>query len=423
MQYQNSYNFAKAADADDPLAVYRSEFIFPDAPAGKETLYFCGNSLGVQPKRSARYVQQTLGDWSRLGVKGHFEGEGRFADYYKKLQPTLAMLVGARIHEVTAMSTLTINLHLMMATFYRPEGKRVKILMEAGAFPSDQYAVESQVRWHGFNPEKTIIEVQPASGNYHLETQAIIEAISEAGDELALVMFSGVNYYTGQVFDMEAITKAARNVGANVGFDLAHAMGNIPMKLHDWDADFAVWCTYKYLNSGPGAVAGLYVHEKHAMAPDLPRLAGWWGYDEKIRFKMEKGFKPMYGAEGWQLSNENILSLASIRGSLELFAEVGIEAIRQKSEQLTGYLEFILEEIEFLEVITPKHARGAQLSVKAREDIGRHFFEYLLSEGVFCDWREPGITRLAPAPLYNSFSDIWKLGQLLENYRQQFVKS
>lgn len=423
MHYQNSYNFAKAADADDPLAVYRSEFTFPDAPAGKETLYFCGNSLGVQPKRSAMYVQQTLHAWANLGVKGHFEGEGRFADYYKRLQPTLAMLVGARTHEVTAMSTLTVNLHLMMATFYRPAGKRVKILMEAGAFPSDQYAVESQVRWHGLDPEQSIIEVIPAEGHFHLETEDIVESISKAGDELALVMFSGLNYYTGQVFDMEAIVKAARKVGANVGFDLAHAMGNIPMKLHDWDADFAVWCTYKYLNSGPGSVAGLFVHEKHAMNPELPRFAGWWGYDEKTRFKMEKGFKPMYGAEGWQLSNENILSLASMRGSLELFAEVGIEAIRQKSERLTGYLDFILDGIDFLEVITPKHARGAQLSVKAREDIGRHFFEYLLAEGVFCDWREPGITRLAPAPLYNSFSDVWKLGQLLENYRQQFVKS
>jgi kynureninase len=421
MVYQNTYDFAKAADADDPLSILRREFTFPDAPAGKETLYFCGNSLGIQPKRSVKYVQQTLQDWAKLGVKGHFEGEGRFADYYKKLQPTLAMLVGARVHEVTAMSTLSVNLHLMMATFYQPKGKRTKILMEAGAFPSDQYAVESQVKWHGLNPEEAIVEVSPETGKFYLETEAILDAITLAGEELALVMFSGVNYYTGQVFDMEAIVQAARKVGAYVGFDLAHAMGNVPVELHDWDADFAVWCTYKYLNSGPGAVAGLFVHEKHAQAVELPRLAGWWGYDEKTRFNMEKGFKPMYGAEGWQLSNENILSLASMRGSLELFAEVGMDAIRQKSERLTGYLEYILEDIDFLSIVTPRHARGAQLSVKAREDIGRHFFEYLISEGVFCDWREPGITRLAPAPLYNSFADVWKLGQLLESYRERFV--
>ena len=384
-------------------------------------LYFCGNSLGLQPKSVRQRLLEELDQWATHAVEGHFRGQRPWMYYHKFLTPQTARLVGALPHEVVVMNTLTTNLHLMMVSFYRPTDRRYRILMEAGAFPSDQYAVESQVRWHGFDPSDAVVEVAPRAGEDVLHMVDIERAIEQVGDSLALVLFGGVNYYSGQWYDLPAITRVAHRVGAYAGFDLAHAAGNVPLALHDWDVDFAVWCSYKYLNSGPGGPAGIFVHERHGNAPELPRFAGWWGHCEEERFLMRKGFKPMRGAEGWQLSNAQILSFAAHLASLDLFDAAGMDALRAKSLLLTGYLEYVLdsvgEHLPDLHILTPRQPqqRGCQLSVRMGTR-GKALFEYLSAHGVMADWREPDVIRLAPVPMYNSFEDVWRLGELLRSW-------
>lgn len=415
--FSPTLEFARELDRQDPLRSYREQFHFPQHQ-GSDVLYFCGNSLGLQPKGVKDALLQELEHWQTYGVEGHFRGEMPWMYYHKFLSAQTARLVGAQEEEVVVMNTLTTNLHLMMVSFYRPTSDRYKIVMEAGAFPSDQYAVESQVRFHGFAPEEAIVEVAPREGEETLRTEDIIETIERQGAQTALVLFAGVNYYTGQFFDLPEIAAAGRRVGARVGFDLAHAAGNLPLQLHDSKADFAVWCSYKYLNSGPGGPSGVFVHERHAHAPDLPRFAGWWGHDESQRFFMRKGFVPMRGAAGWQLSNAQIFSFAAHKASLDLFDEVGMPALREKSLLLTGYLEFLLQELNRAQpryrVITPTDpaARGCQLSILTGSD-GKELFDHLSANGAVCDWREPNVIRVAPVPLYNSFEDVWRLAELL----------
>ncbi len=417
MHYENTLAFAQSLDAADPLRHYRDQFLFPQHD-GQPVRYFCGNSLGLQPRSVRPALLAELEQWQTHGVEGHFRGELPWMHYHKFLTEQSARLVGALPHEVVVMNTLTVNLHLMMVTFYRPTKERFKIIMEAGAFPSDQYAVESQVRWHGFEPETAIVEIAPRPGEDRLRTEDILQTIEKEGAQTALVMFAGVNYYTGQFYDLEKIAAAGHTAGAYVGFDLAHTAGNLPLKLHDWGPDFAVWCSYKYLNSGPGGPSGAFVHERHADNPTLPRFAGWWGHDESERFKMRKGFKPMRGAEGWQLSNAQIFSFAAHKASLDIFDEAGMEALRAKSLQLTGYLEFILDEVNreknLFRIITPRDAaqRGCQISALTDER-GRALFDFLSANGVVADWREPNVIRFAPVPMYNSFEDVWGLGALL----------
>ena len=417
MHYENTLAFAQAQDRQDPLRDYRQQFLFPQHN-GHPVLYFCGNSLGLQPKSVRPALLAELDQWATHGVEGHFRGEKPWMHYHKFLTPASARLVGALPHEVVVMNTLTVNLHLMMVSFYRPDARRFKIVMEAGAFPSDQYAIETQVRWHGFDPEQAIVEIAPRAGEDTLRTEDIVHIIEQEGPGIALVLFGGVNYYTGQFYDLQAIAAAAHRVGAYAGFDLAHAAGNLPLHLHDWDADFAVWCSYKYLNSGPGGPSGAFVHERHGQNPNLPRFAGWWGHDESERFQMRKGFKPMRGAEGWQLSNAQILSFAAHQASLDIFDAAGMAALRDKSLRLTAYLEFILEETNReknrFRLITPKDpaARGCQISALT-DARGKALYDRLSANGVVADWREPNVIRLAPVPLYNSFEDVWRLGQLL----------
>jgi kynureninase len=420
MRFDNTLSFARRLDRQDPLRAFRAQFRFPKHE-GKPVHYFCGNSLGLQPKTMRRAMMHELDQWEQYGVEGHFEGELPWMHYHKFLVDQTAGVVGALPQEVVVMNTLTVNLHLMMVSFYRPNAGRFKIIMEAGAFPSDQYAMESQVRWHGFDPETAIIEIAPRPGEDNLRTEDIIHTIESTGDSLALVMFGGVNYYTGQWFDLPAITDAAHRVGAYAGFDLAHAAGNVPVRLHDWDVDFAVWCSYKYLNAGPGGPSGVFVHEKHGSNPEIPRFAGWWGHDETERFKMKKGFKPMQGAAGWQLSNAQIFSCASHKASLDIFAAAGIDRLREKSLLLTGYLEFILDTVNrdknLFRIITPRTPRDRGCQISALTDSnGKALFDYLSAHGVICDWREPNVIRFAPVPLYNSFQDIWHLGQLLNQW-------
>lgn len=415
--FEPSFEFAQKLDQADPLRSFREKFVFPQHH-GEPVLYFCGNSLGLQPIAVRDAVNAELDHWGEHAVEGHFRGEKPWMYYHKFLTEATARLVGALPHEVVVMNTLSVNLHLMMVSFYRPSGKRYKIIMEAGAFPSDQYAVESQVRFHGYDPSDAIVEVAPREGEETLRTADILETISRHGNETALVLFSGVQYYTGQFFDLKAITEAAHLAGAYAGFDLAHTAGNLPLELHEWGPDFAVWCSYKYLNSGPGGPSGVFVHERHANSPELPRFAGWWGHDEESRFRMEKGFRPMHGAAGWQLSNAQILSFAAHLASLNLFDEVGMTRLREKSLALTAYLEYTLKNardrgLDF-RIITPADSpsRGCQLSLLTGPD-GRALFDRLTAQGVVTDWREPNVIRFAPVPLYNSFTDIWKLGKLL----------
>lgn len=425
--FQNSQVFAHQMDDADELRSFRSQFIFPKHQ-GQDVLYFCGNSLGLQPKAIREALLAELDHWSEYGVEGHFRGEQPWMYYHKLLMEPSARLVGALPHEVVVMNTLTVNLHLMMVSFYRPTASRFKIVMEAGAFPSDQYAMESQVRWHGFDPDEAIIEIAPRAGEEILRTEDILEVIQREGDEIACVMFSGVNYYTGQFYDLQAITKAAHQAGAYAGFDLAHTAGNLPLRLHDWGADFAVWCSYKYLNSGPGGPSGVFIHERHANNPNLPRFAGWWGHDESERFQMRKGFKPMHGAAGWQLSNAQILSFAAHLASLRLFDAAGIEKLRAKSQHLTQYLEFILDDINQespqFHIITPRDpaSRGCQLSLLCHAN-GRSLFTFLTENGAIADWREPNVIRFAPVPLYNSFEDVWRLGTLIREFSGNLATS
>jgi len=434
ISYENSRAFALKMDQIDPLRDFREAYFFPSFK-GKNALYFCGNSLGLQPKGAQEAVEYELGRWRDLGVEGHFEGDLPWTIFHKSLTAASAHVVGAHEDEVIVMNTLTVNLHLMMVSFYRPTRARYKILMEAGAFPSDQYAVESQVRWHGFDPAEAIIEVVPRAGEDLLRTEDILSAIEANRENIALVLFGGVNYYTGQAYDMAEITKAAHAIGALAGFDLAHAAGNIPLHLHDWGADFGVWCTYKYMNSGPGALSGAFIHQRHGHNKELPRFAGWWGHDEGRRFLMEKGFVPIPGASGWQLSNAPILSFAPMRVSHEHFLKAGMEAIRAKSLLLTGYLEFLISRLNAersrFRMITPHNPteRGAQLSLLTGAD-GKELFTYLTNHGVICDWRahnlpensnhdpggKAGVIRLAPAPLYNNFEDVFALVQLIRNF-------
>jgi kynureninase len=409
-QFQPGEDFAVAMDAHDPLKEFRQQFLLPKI-AGDDCVYLCGHSLGLQPKAAAAYIEQELKDWAGLGVEGHFQARNPWMPYHRLLTEQTAELVGAKPLEVVVMNSLTVNLHLMMVSFYRPTRARHKIVVERGAFPSDRYAVDSQIRFHGFDPVTTLIELAPRSGENCLRDEDIESLIERAGDEIALIMLGGVNYGTGQAFDMERITRLGHARGCPVGFDLAHAAGNLYLKLHEWGPDFAVWCSYKYLNGGPGCVAGCFVHERHARAWDLPRFAGWWGHDEQSRFEMGPNFQPMSGADGWQLSNPSIVSLAALRSSMDIFHEAGMERLRAKSLSLTAYLEFLLDQKASpnFSIVTPrdKERRGAQLSIRISQG-GRSFCERLTKEGVVGDWREPDTYRVAPVPLYNSYREVFR---------------
>lgn len=409
MTYLATASFAEEMDHKDPLGSIRAKFHIPKDPKGEDCVYLCGNSLGLQPKSVEAALKQELEDWKNLAVEGHFRAKHPWMPYHEFLTKQLANLVGARPIEVVAMNGLTANLHLMMVSFYRPTKARHKILIEAQCFPSDRYAVESQIRYHGFDPASSLIALAPRAEEALLHTEDIERVIEQEGDTIALILIGGVNYYTGQCFDMPRITQAGHRKGCVVGFDLAHAVGNVPLALNEWDVDFACWCSYKYLNSGPGSVAGCFVHERHAENPALPRFAGWWGHDKKTRFKMGPDFHPMSGAEGWQLSNPPILSLAAVKASLDIFDAVGMRTLREKSLKLTGYMEFLLDELKSkaFSIITPRDPkeRGCQLSIVLKKD-GRALFEGLQAQGVMCDWREPDCIRVAPVPLYNSFSDV-----------------
>lgn len=427
MDFKNDLAYAQSLDEADQLKDLRSEFWIP-AQDGKDSIYLCGNSLGLQPKQTQEVLGTQLNAWRNHGVEGWFNGEEPWLTYHRKLTPVLAAIVGAHTNEVTVMNSLTVNLHLLLVSFYKPKGKRFKILMEGGAFPSDQYAVESQVRFHDYDPKEAIIEIFPREGEYTLRTEDIIQQIETHADELALVLFGGINYYTGQLFDLETIAGAAHQAGAYVGFDLAHAAGNVPLKLHEWDADFACWCSYKYMNSGPGGISGIFVHQKHHQDEQLGRFAGWWGYKLDERFKMTPGFRPEAGADGWQVSTSPILLMAVHDAALQLFEKAGgITALHEKSIKLTAYLEFLITQInnnlnhELFKIITPKdiNQRGSQLSVICR-DQGKAIFDYLVSKGVIGDWREPDVIRLSPVPLYNSFNDVYYAAMHLADAAQQF---
>ncbi|MDG2426681.1 MAG: kynureninase [Flavobacteriales bacterium] len=404
---------ARALDAGDPLAAERANFHMPQHPSrGGEALYFTGNSLGLQPRAAEHIIAEELEDWRKFGVEGHFKSRRPWVNYQDELTDGLALIAGARPLEVVAMNTLTVNLHLLLISFFRPSGNRTQLMIEAGAFPSDRYAALSQLQLHGLNPEDHLIEIAPRPGEHTLRTEDIEARIAQAGNRLACCALSGVQYYTGQLFDMARITAAAHKVGATCGFDLAHAAGNVPLKLHDWNVDFACWCGYKYLNGGPGCAAAAFVHERHARRPELLRLAGWWGHNADRRFKMEPDFDSMSGASGWQMSNAPVMNMAALYASLETFKRVGIVALREKSLALTAFLESGIHAVatdtgERLEILTPADptARGCQLSVVAHGH-GLELFKQLTDRGVIADWREPGVIRLAPVPLYNSFEDI-----------------
>jgi kynureninase len=415
--FEASLDFARLLDKQDPLADFKNLFHFPqhkDEPA----IYFCGNSLGLQPKSVSAAIETELNTWKELAVGGYFNGPNPWLHYQEYLKPSLAKLVGAKEMEVSAMNALTVNLHLLMLSFYNPTKERFKIIMEAGAFPSDQYAVETLVKHFGLHPSDAIIEIAPLDGKKTLSTAQIIDAIEHTGNELAMVLFGGINYYTGQFFDLKAITSAAHKVGAIAGFDLAHVTGNIPLSLHDWDVDFAAWCSYKYLNAGPGAVGGYFVHEKHAINANISRLAGWWGNDEKERFKMEKGFIPKTNASGWNISTAQVFNMVGLKASLLIIDQANIHRMREKSIVLTAYLSFLLHQLDRIsfEIITPadKDQRGAQLSLYFKER-AKEIHNKLIDNGVIVDFREPGVIRVAPAPLYCSFEDVFKFYEILKN--------
>jgi len=413
MNNKNTLEFATQLDKEDQLSSYRNEFHIPRDKEGNELIYLCGNSLGLQPKRTKAYLDQELSDWARWGVEGHFHAKNPWMPYHEFLSEGYSKIVGAKKSEVVAMNSLTVNLHLMMVSFYRPHAKRHKIVIEADAFPSDIYAVNSQIIHHGYDPTNSLIKLKARAGETAIRAEDIAQIISEKGDEIALIMLGGVNYYTGQVFDFKTITSLAHQKGILIGFDLAHAAGNIKLELHKWDVDFAVWCSYKYLNSGPGSVAGAFVHEKHHKS-NLPRFAGWWGHNKENRFKMPDDFEPIASAEGWQLSNPPILSLAAIRASLSIFDEVGMDRLIEKSKKLSDYLIFLLQNIETdkVNIITPKK-RGCQISIQVKNG-NKKLFDNITKKGVIADWREPDVIRIAPVPLYNSFTDVYKFYKILE---------
>ena len=418
LEFNNTLQFALDADAVDPIAHFKKQFYFPQHN-GKDSIYFCGNSLGLQPKSLAKAMDVEMKSWRELAIGGYFGGCNPWLRFHEYLQPSLSKIVGAGTHEITVMNSLTVNLHLLMLSFYKPTIDRYKIIMEAGAFPSDQYAVETLVKHFGLDPDHAIIEIAPKEGEKLLDEKDILQTIADAGSELALVMMGGINYYTGQFFNLPAITTAAHAVGAIAGFDLAHVAGNIPLQLHDWQVDFAVWCSYKYLNAGPGAVGGVYVHEKWAADQNLPRLAGWWGNDEKTRFKMEKGFIPKQDASGWNISTTQVFNMIGLKASLEIFEAAGIIALRKKSMELTSYLEFLLKQIPNLvfEIITPTdpEQRGAQLSLYFK-DRGRAIHDKMIENGIIVDYREPGVIRVAPAPLYCSYEDVYQFYSILKEH-------
>ncbi|MEW7291016.1 kynureninase [Aquimarina sp. 2304DJ70-9] len=419
MQFKNTREFAQKLDQQDILRTYRDQFIFPKVN-GEQVIYFTGNSLGLQPKSAQKYVDEVMNDWAELAVEGHFYAKKPWWDYHERLAQPLSKIVGAKPSEITVMNTLTVNLHLLMVSFYRPQGKRYKIICEEKAFPSDQYMLQSQVRFHGYDPKDAIVEIKKREGEHNFRIEDILATIQEVGEECALLLIGGVNYYTGQVFDMKTITKAGHDVGAFVGWDLAHGAGNIKLKLHEWDVDFASWCSYKYMNSGPGNASGCYVHERFHNQKDIPRFEGWWGTSRETRFLMKPEFEPMPNADAWQLSNAPILAMAPYLASLELFDEVGMDALIEKRNLIVSYLEFVLKEIDAevestFEIITPSspEERGTQLSVFLHGE-GRKLFEYLMKKGVITDWREPNVIRLAPAPFYCSFEDMYQFGQILK---------
>ncbi|MBC7525717.1 MAG: kynureninase [Flavobacterium sp.] len=419
MKFQNTLQFAQQLDQKDVLQSYKNEFIFPQHNS-KNVIYFTGNSLGLQPKRTKKYVDEVMDDWANLAVEGHFYAQKPWWDYHERFANPLSKIVGAKPSEVTVMNTLTVNLHLLMVSFYKPTKTRYKIICEEKAFPSDQYMFQSQVNFHGYKADDAIVEIKRREGEHNIRLEDVLAKIEAVGNELALVLIGGVNYYTGQVFDMKIITSAGHKVGAIVGFDLAHAAGNIALDLHNWDVDFASWCSYKYMNSGPGNASGCFIHEKHHNDKSLPRFTGWWGNKRENRFQMEQNFDPIIGADGWQISNLPILSLAPYLASVELFAEVGMEKLIEKRNQITSYLEFILHEIDtevngHFEIITPSNQeeRACQLSVFFHGE-GRSLFEYLIKNGVVTDWREPNVIRFAPVPLYTSYEDIYNFGQILK---------
>jgi kynureninase len=419
MQFENSQSFAQQLDEKDELKNFREKFFIPQHE-GKDTIYFLGNSLGLQPKKVKEYIQQLLDDWAMFGVEGYWQAKNPWINYHDDFKKPLSKIAGCLPNEIVVMNQLTVNLHLLMASFYRPTKQRYKIICEAKAFPSDQYAFESQVKLHGLNPGETIIEIKPREGEYNLRTEDIITTIQQHANKTALVLFGGINYYSGQFFDLKKITEAAYKAGAYAGFDLAHAAGNVELHLHDWNIDFACWCSYKYLNSGPGGIAGAYIHERYATDAMFPRLAGWWGYDKESRFQMEKGFKAAPTAEGWQLSCTQVLPMAVHKAALDIFEAAGIENLHAKRKKLTAYLHFILKDIKqnknAFEIITPasEEERGCQVSILFNEN-GRKIFDALTQNGVMADWREPNCIRVAPVPLYNTFQEIWEFGNIIKN--------
>jgi len=420
MNFENSLSFARLLDQRDELKEFRKQFLIPTENE-KEQVYFLGNSLGLQPKTTRDYIHQVLDQWAKYGVEGFMHGDQPWMDYHDQLIQPLSKIVGALPHEVVLMNSLTVNLHLMMVSFYQPEGKRKKIICESKAFPSDQYMFETHIKHCGLKSEDVIVEVSPRDGEQLVRLEDILAAIEKYKDELALVFWGGINYYTGQLFDMKSITKAVQSIGAKVGFDLAHAAGNVFLQLHDWNVDFACWCSYKYLNSGPGAVGAAYIHQRYHQDNSIKRLAGWWGYDKATRFKMQKGFKPVLTAEGWQLSTPSLVLLAAHKAALEIFEEAGMEVILKKSKMLSDYLTFILNEInstqmeKVIDIITPgnENEKGCQLSILMPKR-GREIYEKFSQHGIFADWREPEVIRIAPVPLYNTFEEIWIFGNTLQ---------
>jgi kynureninase len=420
MQYRfdATLHFAITKDKEDSLRDFRSEFYFPQHN-NKDTIYFCGNSLGLQPKNVSAAIQQELKDWQNIAIGGYLHAKNPWLYYQHNFCKPLSKIVGCCEHEVTVMNTLTVNLHLMLLSFYHPTKERYKIMMEAGAFPSDQYAIETQIKFYGLNADDAIIEIEPRDGEKLIRDEDILESIEKNRNSLALILFGGINYYSGQAFDMKTITAAAHKAGAVAGFDLAHAAGNILLQLHDWNVDFAVWCSYKYLNGGPGAVGGAYIHERYAQDESRKRMAGWWGNDERTRFEMKKGFIPKNDASAWNISTAQVFNMVALKASLEFFEKTSMEKLRAKSIELTNYLQFLLSKLTDInfEMITPAdpERRGAQLSLFFKEH-GKAIHQKMIDAGIVVDYREPGVVRVAPAPLYNSFEDVYRFYEILKSF-------
>lgn len=427
--FENSSRFAQYMDSIDPLAKYREQFFFPTkdlSGSGEPCIYLAGNSLGLQPKRARTYIEEELADWAKLGVEGHFQARHPWLPYHEFVADMSARLVGALPSEVVVMNSLTVNLHLMLVSFYRPRKTKFKILIEAGAFPSDRYAVASHAKNHGYDPAEAIVELKPRAGESTLRTEDILETIDRIGNEVALVLLGQVNYLTGQAFEVQQIASKAQKKGCSIGLNLAHGAGNLYLQLHDWNVDFAVWCSYKYLNAGPGGIAGCFVHERHGRSFDLPRLEGWWGHNKETRFEMGPTFDPLPGAEGWQLSNPPIFQLAALRASLELFDEATMSEVRRKGDLLTGYLEFLLEKIpdNFATIVTPRdpRQRGSQLSIRVKGN-AKALLAKVKEAGAICDFREPDIVRATPIPMYTTFTDVFKFAEILDTFAKEYKGS